>query len=444
MARACSQCLLLWVIRAASFAPPRPLRCGLSCAASHGEQELSSLRTDVAAWEQKVAGLEVDVAAAKAALEASRARLDAAEALRTAEPPEPAAKKTRAGDLLEKAAAAEPDEPLSEACAAEETPSEECAAEARFRRSAAARRELEADAALRSAARREARGGTHYELLGVGRDATDDGIRAAYRAAAAASHPDAATADAARFAAARAAYDVLRDPKRRADYDGELGLEDLVDGTVSFVRDAAVPFVRDAAGSIANATSSFFADDADERDARGRWARALRRATRAEHMITPSPGKRLAVDRNGTGLAMVGAGLGRLLARDEATVRRIEALKTAAADGPTLTLAFADDEPLALLFVDDGAAADAEAALRDTVRELAAIREADASAARTKAVTDGLGGLAVAGAGALVVAGIVEAETAIAAGTAAAAVLGTVASVAFGPLAAKGDAKEEG
>ena len=70
--------------------------------------------------------------------------------------------------------------------------------------------------------------------------------------------------------------------------------------------------------------------------------------------------------------------------------------------------------------------------------------KSDASAARTKAVTDGLGGLAVAGAGALVVAGIGEAETAIAAGTAAAAVLGTVASVAFGPLAAKGDAKEEG
>jgi len=60
-----------------------------------------------------------------------------------------------------------------------------------------------------------------YGVLGVGRQASSDEIARAYRRAARATHPDGGGSDAGAdgFQAVSDAYDVLRDPGRRAGYD---------------------------------------------------------------------------------------------------------------------------------------------------------------------------------------------------------------------------------
>jgi hypothetical protein len=61
----------------------------------------------------------------------------------------------------------------------------------------------------------------HYAVLGVDDDASSDQIRAAYRRAARACHPDLHPGDAtaaARFVVVRQAYEILVDPERRAAY----------------------------------------------------------------------------------------------------------------------------------------------------------------------------------------------------------------------------------
>lgn len=60
-----------------------------------------------------------------------------------------------------------------------------------------------------------------YGVLGVRRQASPDEIARAYRRAARATHPDSGRsgAGAERFRAVSDAYDVLRDPGRRAGYD---------------------------------------------------------------------------------------------------------------------------------------------------------------------------------------------------------------------------------
>ncbi|HPO93256.1 MAG TPA: DnaJ domain-containing protein [Phycisphaerales bacterium] len=70
----------------------------------------------------------------------------------------------------------------------------------------------------------------HYHTLGVDRNATEQQIRAAYRALAKAHHPDTAPAmrkpsrdaDDKRFAEVARAYEVLSDPALRREHDAEL------------------------------------------------------------------------------------------------------------------------------------------------------------------------------------------------------------------------------
>ena len=65
---------------------------------------------------------------------------------------------------------------------------------------------------------------THYEALGVPRSADAEAIRTAYRAQAKQLHPDLSENGESNeaFLRLQEAYDVLRDPERRAHYDDEL------------------------------------------------------------------------------------------------------------------------------------------------------------------------------------------------------------------------------
>src|SRR5437867_8215890 len=74
-----------------------------------------------------------------------------------------------------------------------------------------------------------------YSVLGVQRSASDDDIKKAYRKLAMTYHPDrnnGAKDAEERFKAITEAYDVLRDPQKRAAYDryGEAGLRGSAGG----------------------------------------------------------------------------------------------------------------------------------------------------------------------------------------------------------------------
>lgn len=63
---------------------------------------------------------------------------------------------------------------------------------------------------------------THYEVLGVAKDASDNEIKAAWRAGVKASHPDRHPDDPTagdRFKEIQAAYETLSDPEKRNNYD---------------------------------------------------------------------------------------------------------------------------------------------------------------------------------------------------------------------------------
>lgn len=93
---------------------------------------------------------------------------------------------------------------------------------------------------------------THYEVLGIAVQATPDEVRAAYRRAARARHPDAG-GDARAMSELNAAWHVLRDPGRRATYDRLLAR-------------------RPAAGDPRPRPEHDPADDADDADLAAEWA----------------------------------------------------------------------------------------------------------------------------------------------------------------------------
>ena len=67
----------------------------------------------------------------------------------------------------------------------------------------------------------------YYEVLGVSKSASEDGIKKAYRSLAKKYHPDVSTEEnaAEKFKEVQKAYDCLSDPAKRENYD-RFGTED--------------------------------------------------------------------------------------------------------------------------------------------------------------------------------------------------------------------------
>jgi DnaJ-class molecular chaperone len=95
---------------------------------------------------------------------------------------------------------------------------------------------------------------TYYETLGVGRDATPERIKKAYRSLARKHHPDVNPGDKAaeaRFKEAQQAYDILGDPEKRKLYD-QLGHAAFVAGGATGPRAGAAEWARQQGGEDAD------------------------------------------------------------------------------------------------------------------------------------------------------------------------------------------------
>ena len=62
---------------------------------------------------------------------------------------------------------------------------------------------------------------TYYKILEVSADASSDAIKQSYRKKAAVLHPDKASGDAEKFKEIQKAYETLKDPQKRAEYDNQ-------------------------------------------------------------------------------------------------------------------------------------------------------------------------------------------------------------------------------
>lgn len=102
-------------------------------------------------------------------------------------------------------------------------------------------------------------GVTHYDVLGVGRKASGDEIRARWRKLAREYHPDRG-GDAAKFARAHEAYEILSHEKSRAEYDWYLvSIEESIGEAFRDFQDRVHEATRNAGGTGArtsNANSS--------------------------------------------------------------------------------------------------------------------------------------------------------------------------------------------
>jgi len=68
-----------------------------------------------------------------------------------------------------------------------------------------------------------------YHILGVSPSATLEEIKKAYRSLAMRHHPDRNTGSTARFNAVKLAYELLSDPKKRAEYNQSLNNRIILD-----------------------------------------------------------------------------------------------------------------------------------------------------------------------------------------------------------------------
>ena len=108
----------------------------------------------------------------------------------------------------------------------------------------------------------------YYDLLGINRGADEAAIKAAYRKLAKECHPDrhnGCTQQTERFKAISEAYDVLKDPQKRAAYDRF--------GKAAFKNGGGDPFAEGGFNGFSDIFSSIFGEFMDPRGARQNAAR---------------------------------------------------------------------------------------------------------------------------------------------------------------------------